>query len=514
MSSQPEQQVTLTAISLVTVLTVVSKGLGLFREMLLGWTFGISEPVAALGVANGFSSTIFEVLTLTVVVVALPLYTELKLRQGSSAAQAFLANLLSLLLLGAVPLVALLWFLATPLLRLFAGGLAPAELLLTQSFLRTVLPAAFFQIIGAICTIYLQSERKMVQIVLASMAVNIAYISAIFLAMRYGSIWLAKGVVLGAALTSLLFWLQARAHGFAWRPKLDFKDPMLRRIIYLMIPSWLGMSIRTLNIMVDRSVASYLGVGAIAAIEYAQKTLHAASSLVVPTIYLIITPLFAESAVKGLAKLREAFHKSLRYILIIMVPMTLGGIFVAHNTISVIYGYGAFDQTAIALTVQAMLFYTPNTLFLVVINEVIYRYFLALQNTLTPMLINVAALLLNIILNIILSRYMGVAGLALASTLATLLAVLLGMWRMGRYRDLEPGASPRAALPWVFLAALTMLIPVAALNLWLVPGAVLRWQRLAVILLQVALGGGAYLATISLSPLEEVVELKQMLRRR
>ena len=504
----------LRTISLLTILTFLSKFVGVFRETLIAWNFGDGTPVAALSLATGISNTVFGVLTATVSVAALPLYAEIKAKASPKQAQEFLSNLLVLLLLGAAGLMVFFWVGAEPLARLFAGGLPKDAFDLTVQMLRITLFSVYFQLASAILTVFLQSERRLVQIMLANMSFNIAHISCTLLAVRYGPTWLARSAVLGAVLTSSLLVLMARHYGFRWRIHIDFKDPMLRRIVIIMLPVWLGMSIGTLNIMVDRTMATYLGTESVAAIEWAQKTLGSAASFFVPTITMIIAPLFAESAVRGIQYLLDAFRKSLCYIIILLVPLAFGAMLVAENAIGVILGYGAFGSDAVHRTMLAMVFYAPNSLLLGVVNDSVYRFFVAQQETFIPMRNGVVALIVSIILNLLLAPRMGVAGLALATSMATLLCITLGVRQMRIRHGAIGGRQLLRSTMWAVGASLFMSLPVISIGIFVVPSLILRWHRVLVLIAQVLSGAACYFLVINQSKLPEVEELKSLLFKR
>ncbi|MCL2549270.1 MAG: MATE family efflux transporter, partial [Symbiobacteriaceae bacterium] len=226
----------LRTISLLTLLTFISKLVGLFRESLIAWNFGDGAPVAALSLAMGITNTVFGVLTATVSVAALPLYSELKARVSRAEAQRFLGNLLTILIIGAACLTLVFWLGAEPLTKLFAGGLDKEAFDLTVEMLRITLFAVYFQLASAVLTVFMQSDRRLVQILLANMSFNIAHIACTLLAVRFGPTWLARSAVLGAMLTTGMLALMARFYGFHWNIKIDLKDPWLRRVLVIMLP--------------------------------------------------------------------------------------------------------------------------------------------------------------------------------------------------------------------------------------------------------------------------------------
>lgn len=495
----------------------MSKVLGILRESLLAWSFGDGPPVEVLTVVNSISASIFGVLTATIGIAALPLYTELKIRRNSEEAKLFLVNLVNILLLGAALLVVLCWLAAEPLISLFGPGfIGDSEKFgMAVQMLRVVIFSAYFQIGSGIFAAYLQSERRMAQIVLMNASVNIGSIGGIFLAQRLQQpIWLAYGLLVGAILPCMLLYAMSRRYGFRWRPYVNVKDPLLRRVMVLMLPVWAGQILGMINTMVDKSVATLLFEGAASLLHFAQTLLGSVQSLFVPTVLMFVMPYFAESAVHSHRKLIEAFTKAMRFCLLIVVPLTLGTMAVADSAVEVIYGRGAFSVEAIQLTSLAMILYAPGHFIFSVVNDVTQRVFVVLQDTVTPFVTGAVGVVVNIVLNLLLSHYLGIGGLALATTLASLTTALLRIVLMRRKVGEIGGASLLRAGIWTLGASLIMLLPVFAIRIWLFPYVVRFWQRLLLLIAQAGSGALLYFLIIMRSGIPEVDEILSVIRSR
>ncbi len=91
----------------------------------------------------------------------------------------------------------------------------------------------------------------------------------------------------------------------------------------------------------------------------------------------------------------------------------------AEPVVSLVFGRGAFDAVAMDMTVSSLFYYSIGMLG-VGLRDILSRAFYSMQDTKTPMLNASVAALMNIVLNIVLSRFMGIGGLALATSISAL----------------------------------------------------------------------------------------------
>ena len=499
--------------SWVTLILLLSKVMGFLRESLLAWFFGISVPIDALTIASGVSNTIFGVFTVTIGITAMPLYTELKLNRGSAKAQSFLDNLGTILLLGVLVLSVICWCGANYIVMAFAPGfVGDSRFDLCVTMFRMLTMTSFFQIASGIFTTYLQSERRMAQIVLTSATGNLASISAIIVA-HYTSqpLWLAIGAIGAIALPAVLLYMTCRRYRYTWKFAFDLHDPSIQAVARMMVPVWAGQVLGIIGVMIDRSVATMLFPGAAGIIDYANKLLGSLSGLIIPTMNMYILPYLAESAVVSREKLIANFGTAIRYALVLIVPLTIGAVAVAESTVRVIYGYGQFGEYEIMQTALVMRFYAPAVFILSAVDGIVYRIFTILRDTKTPFWAGTVGTLVNIILNLVLSRYIGIAGLAIATSISIVVALVWKVVIMRLRLGAIGGKSILTSALWSLCASLVMVLPIYAIQYSLFPMFVLRWQRVLLMLCQVAIGALIYGFIMLRSPLEEVASMKNLI---
>ena len=495
--------------SIVTLITILSKCVGIFRDMLMVWTFGTSAEADAYNMAQGVAGVVISLVITTISTTGLPLYSELKLNRHSKAGNDFLNNLLNILLIISVGICLVATWFAEPITRLFAGGFTGERFALTVSMFRMIIIAVFFNVATGIFTTYLQSERKLSQLTFISSLGNIFLISGILMGWYFGAIWLALGFVLSIAISALMQGVLAYRLGFKWRPYLNFRDPALKRIAKMMLPVWLGQFVAILGTMVDKSLASYLTEGSVSALNYALRLVGSINTLIVPTILAIIAPIFAEDAVRSPGQLGIAYSQAMRTILLICLPMLIGVIALAEPMVRILFGFGSFGEWAISETIICLALYAPQILLFSVIGDATSRAFVSLYDTLTPLKISIVATLIDIIMNYALVGYLGLSGLALSTTIGGFCYALGSMWLLKKRLGSISGKSLVRTSLWVLAASLLMVLPLLWLNSFIFTLVVQRIYRLLILALEVVVGIFIYFTVINFSKIPEVEQLKQ-----
>ncbi|WDU82049.1 lipid II flippase MurJ [Caloramator sp. Dgby_cultured_2] len=172
-------------------------------------------------------------------------------------------------------------------------------------------------------------------------------------------------------------------------------------------------------------LATTVGEGSIAVLNFANKLNMFVYGIFAVAITTVIYPtLSTYSAQENLRAYKDALIKGINVILLIMLPATIGMMVLRQPIVDIVFKRGAFDNNAAYLTSLALLFYSPGMIF-VGVRDVIGRAFYSIKDTKTPMINGVVGVILNIILNIVLVKIMGVAGLALATSISVIVVTLL-----------------------------------------------------------------------------------------
>lgn len=410
---------------IIMVITILSKFLGFARELTLSYFYGATGTSDAFLVSITIPGVIFGFIGTGLATSYIPIYSSIKNYEGVIQANRFTNNLLNLILLLCSFVLIIGMLFTDSIVKLFAYGFEGYTLELAVSFTRISLFGVLFTGLTYIFTSYLQVHKKFIVPALIGLPLNFIFIIFIIISSMTNPILLSLGIIL--ALASQLFLLLPFAYkeGYRYSFILDSKDALLRKIIQLSLPVILGASVNQINTLVDRTLASQLAVGGISALNYANRLNGFVQGIFVLSIATVMYPLISTMAAEGnIGGLKKTLMEAMNSINILVIPATIGAIIFAEPIVSLLFGRGAFDYNAVSMTSSALFFYSLGMIGFG-LREVLSRAFYSLQDTRTPMINGVIAVSLNIILNIILSKYLGIGGLALATSISAIFCILL-----------------------------------------------------------------------------------------
>jgi len=218
---------------------------------------------------------------------------------------------------------------------------------------------------------------------------------------------------------------EAKRAGYKYKFIFNTRDKYIKKILYLSISVFIGVAINDLNAIVDRTLASSLVAGSISALNYANRLNGLILGVFITAITTVIFPLlskeFSEDNIKGVKKI---MGYGVNLILLITIPAAVGLTVLSTPIVEVAFERGEFDSTATMMTSKALIFYAIG-LVAMSLRLLIDRVYFSLQDTKTPMINGAVSVVFNIVLNLILVQFMGHAGLALATSIATTIATLL-----------------------------------------------------------------------------------------
>ena len=232
---------------------------------------------------------------------------------------------------------------------------------------------------------------------------------------------LALGVVAGAALHVAIQLPDLKAAGMVFRIVADWKDAAVREVGMLMAPRVLGLAAAQINAyFVALFFASRLSSGAISAVSFAWLILMTPLGVIGLSISTAAFPTLAEQAARNDAGFGPTLSGSLRLILYLSLPLSVGLMLLSEPLIVVLFQRGAFDVESSRLTSQALFYYAPALASYCAI-EILSRGFYALGDTRTPVALSVLAMLINFGLTAVLTATLDLRGLGISASITGLL---------------------------------------------------------------------------------------------
>ena len=407
------------------LISILSKLLGFGREMVQSYVFGASAITDAYLVSGTIPSQIFGFISAGIATGFIPMYSRILKDQGRSGANRYVNNLVNVLLLLATATVVIVILLTEPLVKLFAGGFRGETLELAVNFTRIAVFGVYCSAVSSIFVGYLRLHRKYVLPTLAGLASNLILIPAFYLSAKINIYILAGGSLLASALPLVLLIPAIRGAGFKYQLISDFKDKEIKTMIRLALPVALSRSVSRINVLVDRTLASAIAVGGISALNYADRIGGFIQGLFVDSITAVLYPNISKMAAEGDIKgLKKTISEAIGIINLITIPATAAAMIFSREIVALLFGRGAFSPEAQKMTAASLFYYSLGTI-PKGLRSAASRSFYARQDMKTPALNATVGVVINIALNIILSKFMGLGGLALATSISALITAVL-----------------------------------------------------------------------------------------
>ncbi|MCB9460082.1 MAG: murein biosynthesis integral membrane protein MurJ [Anaerolineaceae bacterium] len=528
---------------IVMVAFAVAKVISLAQTVIIAQVFGVGSEWDSFVTANRIPELIFTLISGGALAHAfIPIFSSYLAHDDKPGAWRVATNVINFIF-SVTFIVSAVVFFAAPWLveHVVAPGFTPEQVATTAQLMRILLISTLIFSVSGICMGILQSHNHFLLPALAPIMFDVGIlIGVIFLLPSLGVVGISMGAVLGAAMhfgiqVPGLIYYRAR-----WRPYLNLTDPVLWRVIRLMLPRVAGLGVFSLNFLVMNNIASRLGTGSVSALDWGWRLMQIPQTLIGTAIGTVVFPsLAALSEVGDESGKRTLMSGALRFILISSIPSAVGLIVVGRPIISLLER-GAFDASASALVYSTL---TAFTLGLIVHSalEVVARSFYADKDTLTPLWAALGGATINLVLSYVLSNVSyveqltayntainlwpikgflleqgNVSGLALANSLGVMFEVLFLLWILRRrWHGIQENTLAMAIVKTVIASLIMALVVIVVEILWMQfigqGGTILTIGQIGV---QVVLGGLAFLAAAFALRMQELNDLLDIVFRR
>jgi putative peptidoglycan lipid II flippase len=419
------------AAGVISIATFVSRVLGLIREQVFAIFFGAGFAVDAFQVAFRIPNLLRDLFAEGAMSAAfVPTLTATRERQGNEAAFR-LANLVInflIVVLAAICLIGILgarWF--VPLLAP-GFGRVPGKLELTTLMTQVMMPFLLLVALAAAVMGVLNTRRIFFIPAVAPTMLNLSLIAAAFVLVpfmpRFGVepiVGMAIGATVGG-LGQLFIQVPAlRGLGFRWRPILSFRDPGMIRMVTLMAPAAIGLAATQVNIFVNTLLASLLQQGSVSWLNYAYRLMQLPIGLFGVAIATVtLAEVSRHAARKDMPEVKRTLSFSLRFVFFLTLPATLFLVVLAKPIVALLYQHGRFGPVDTIQTAQALWAYAVGLSAFSAV-RVLVPVCYSLGMTRLPVIVSFIAIGVNIILNFALMGPLQHRGLALATSIASIL---------------------------------------------------------------------------------------------
>jgi putative peptidoglycan lipid II flippase len=481
---------------------------GLIRGIIVARTFGASAELDAFSAANRVSETLFLLVAGGALGSAfIPTFTGLLAKDDKVAAWRLASGIANAVIL-TLSLLALLAAVFAPQVIYYAFGIPYDSQIftLTVSLMRIqLISAVIFGLGGLIVGILNAHQVFLIPALTPAMYQFGIIFGALFLAPRMGIYGLAWGVVIGAALYLLVLIPSLIKQKGSYTFTLGLDNPNLKHVILLMGPRLLGVAVVQLNFWVNIRLATQMSDGSVSGLTYGFSLMLMAQAVIAQSVAIAVMPTFSSQHALGQTdEMRNSLAATLRGVILLALPASVGLILLREPLISLLYERGKFDALDTQIVAWALLWYAAGIVGHSIM-EILTRAFYAQHDTKTTVIIGTVAIGLNILFSIMFSKlfasigWMPHGGLALANSFATALeAIALFFVMRKRLHGIQGSYIARGFIACAF-ASLGM---AAGLWFWMqITGSMMSWL---IALGGVILGGCIYFAGVTILKVPEI----------
>lgn len=409
---------------IIMIITILSKIAGLAREKVLATLYGTSPLAEAF--ITAFAIPIFFMTLFSAAIAAgyIPLYNEAKVEGGKKRADLFTAKLINISFIIGLALTVLGFIFTVPLVKIFAKGFEGEQLTTTVQLTKWGLLSLSITTVAAIIRSYLQIHDRFGVSVSQGLLMNGILIATLFVASQHGVTYLGLGLFLATTLQYVIYVPGTVKLGYRHSLQVTPLDPKLHEFFKLIVPIFIAVSVNELNIIINRSMASTVVAGGVAAINYGFRLQTFVTGIVVTAIVTAIYPkLSQEAANEQLEAMEETVLSSVTTMSLLVIPATVGLVIFAEPIVRLLFYGGAFGDEALMMTKNVLAAYSLGMLPLG-IREIAVRICYAKQDMKTPVLNALLMVCVNFVAGLC-GKQLGVHGLALGMAFATAVGAIL-----------------------------------------------------------------------------------------
>lgn len=401
----------------VGALTLLAKAGFVGRDLIVAWRFGRSPLFEAFLLAFVIPYSVTTAISSSLTSAFLPDFIRLRQSGEHEKAKQLSSGLLAWLLLVSAALMLLCVLLQPLYVRVVAASLSVESWELMRGILFLTAPAALLGAVAQFWQSILSAEERFFLGSAVFIATPLVSIALLFFVVDTGVMALPLGLLLGAAVEVFALGLALRRRGVPLLPCWGLASPVVRCALGQWAPLIVGVVLVNAMSVVDDSMAARLAApGSVAALGYGRKAVTFPLAVSAIAFVTVTPPYFSKLvAAHDRAGLRNTLRRFLALIFALNVPVAMALAVWSKPIVRWLFERGQFGP-ADTEAVAGVLFYYAFSLPFFVAFMVMMKLLSSLRARATSVLFSAAALALNVVLNYVLSKRMGVAGIGLAST--------------------------------------------------------------------------------------------------
>lgn len=409
---------------LITFANILGKTLGFIRDILISYYYGASELTDAIFLAMSIPLLILGVFTSSTDSAIIPQYNRISKSMGKCAADEYFSSVVNIILCIAFVISMIILIYPSIIISIFAPGFNMLQKEYAIHFLRIFSFFGFMHIFYCFFSTYNTIYAKVLPRAILSFTTNLLVVVALLIYPDPDMLMLSTAYLIGNILSAVIPIISALKNGYKHNIGIRYNEEV-KKFAVIFFPIMGNALLSSLNIFVDKFIASSMETGSISYINYASRLTNIFDSVLVVGLGVIILPLLSESRSNNdFIKFKRDASQVIKLLSIILFPLMILCMMLSNQIVEVIYMRGKFSIEAAGVVAIIFFCYAPQILFLP-IQATLAKIFHAIEDTRSPFYINAFSVGINIILSIIFSFILGIKGIAIATSFSVIIAVLM-----------------------------------------------------------------------------------------
>lgn len=412
---------------IVMVINMLSRILGLVREMIIGSVFGASGMtdayVSATKIPN-FFTTLFGEGSLGTVFI--PIYNRGLEEKGKEKTDEFVFSLLNLIIAFTSTMSVIMILFSKQILKITTGFADPERFEAANGLLKIVAFYFLFIALSGVVSSLLNNYKKFA--VAASMGIVfnlVIIVGTLLLKNKMGIYGLGVAYLLSGVFQLLMMLPQFFQIMKTYKFVFNLKDPYVKEMFVLMVPTLIGIFGYQINEIVDNRFATMLPAGTASALNYASRLYLLPIGVFAISLSVVIFPTLSRAVVKNKRKkVRKVVQEGLAMLAFLIVPSSVILFGYAREIVTLVYKRGHFSNKAVTLTSETLQFYALGLLFFSTIHLLTRSHYVYKDRKL-PVISSFIGIFTNILLDFLLYKQYRHVGLTFATSFAAMINFLI-----------------------------------------------------------------------------------------
>lgn len=449
----------------IMIISMISKIFGFGRELVLSYYFGVSFVTDAYLISISIPLVIFGLIGIGINSAFIPIFSNISENENRERAFIFTSRLLIFLLIICSFSYFIILFFTSYIVKIFAFGFSGDILKLTIRYTKVSAFIIYFIVLINVFTALLQVNNKFYIASIIGIPFNIVYMIGIYIAYLKGDIYLPIIVILAYFTQAFMLFYPVRKLGYKFKYNLKIRDKYLKQMFIMAFPAIIGNSLEQINYLIDKTIASRIGIeGGVTILNYSSKLNLAISGILISSVLFVFFPKISKLVAKrDIIALKNEISNNVTFTIVTSFPISILILVLRNEIINFLFQRGNFNESNTLITAKCLLYYSI-AFTSIGLREVISKVFYALKDTKTPVINAIIGVLLNIFLNLYLSKLIGLQGIALATAISITFTVILLLFSLYRKYKVIDIKDVIIDLIKVILASIIMLLIVYGLK--------------------------------------------------